>query len=206
MKAKEIFEVCHARYRGLREWLTDSTGSVRSIALDTPSSGYQWRPDRARACEYIADFERIGRHVLRRPEWKGRLKLFEICFLRGMEYRRAVSLVGVFIFLVSVYRLLPNTPITVAAETGLPGLALFYGGLVRARNVMSVLMHCFTIACLVSVLWLVCGYALAFGDGGAANAWIGGPSSVHASSSPGTRGLRCSATRAGGAGWCCSPR
>jgi hypothetical protein len=95
VKAKEIFEVCHGRYRGLREWLADSTGSVRSIALDTPSSGYQWRPDRARACEYIADFERIGRHALRRPEWKGRLKLFEICFLRGVEYRRAVSLVGV---------------------------------------------------------------------------------------------------------------
>jgi ammonium transporter, Amt family len=56
----------------------------------------------------------------------------------------------------------------------LPGLALFYGGLVRARNVMSVLMHCFTIASLVSVLWLVCGYSLAFGDGGAANGWIGG--------------------------------
>jgi hypothetical protein len=95
MKAKEIFEVCHARYRGLREWLTNSTGSVRSVALDTPSSGYHWRPDRARACEYIADFERIGRHALRRPEWKGRLKLFEVCFLRGTEYRRAVSLVGV---------------------------------------------------------------------------------------------------------------
>jgi ammonium transporter, Amt family len=56
----------------------------------------------------------------------------------------------------------------------LPGLALFYGGLVRARNVMSVLMHCFTIACLISVLWLACGYALAFGDGGQAQRWIGG--------------------------------
>ena len=56
----------------------------------------------------------------------------------------------------------------------LPGLALFYGGLVRAQNVLSVLMHCFTICCLASVLWLVVGYSLAFGDGGAANAWIGG--------------------------------
>ncbi len=56
----------------------------------------------------------------------------------------------------------------------LPGLALFYGGLVRAQNVLSVLMHCFTIACLASVLWLVCGYSLAFGDGGAFNSWIGG--------------------------------
>ncbi|WP_170599640.1 ammonium transporter [Ruegeria arenilitoris] len=48
----------------------------------------------------------------------------------------------------------------------LPGLALFYGGLVRARNVLSVFMHCFTIACLMSVLWLVAGYSIAFGDGG----------------------------------------
>lgn len=49
MKAKDVFEVCHRRYRGLREWLADSTGAVRSIALDTPSNGYQWRPDRAPA-------------------------------------------------------------------------------------------------------------------------------------------------------------
>ncbi|WP_170424421.1 ammonium transporter [Ruegeria arenilitoris] len=48
----------------------------------------------------------------------------------------------------------------------LPGLALFYGGLVRARNVLSVFMHCFSIACLVSILWLVAGYSIAFGDGG----------------------------------------
>ena len=95
MKAAEIFEVCHARYRGLRDWLADSTGSVRALDLDTPSSGYQWRPERARASEYVADFERIGRHALRRPEWKGRLKLFEIYFLNGVEYRRAISLVGV---------------------------------------------------------------------------------------------------------------
>jgi Amt family ammonium transporter len=47
----------------------------------------------------------------------------------------------------------------------LPGLALFYGGLVRARNVLSVFMQCFGIACLVSVLWLAFGYSIAFGDG-----------------------------------------
>lgn len=45
----------------------------------------------------------------------------------------------------------------------LPGLALFYGGLVRARNVLSVFMHCFAIAALMSVLWLVAGYSIAFG-------------------------------------------
>jgi hypothetical protein len=95
MKAADIFDVCHGRYRSLREWLKDRSGSVRALDLGSPSSGYQWRPDRARACEYIADFERIGRHALRRPEWKGRLKLFNVYFLRGADYRRAVRLVGV---------------------------------------------------------------------------------------------------------------
>ncbi len=52
----------------------------------------------------------------------------------------------------------------------LPGLALFYGGLVRSKNVLSVLMQCISIACLASVLWLAVGYSLAFGDG---NQWIG---------------------------------
>ncbi len=47
----------------------------------------------------------------------------------------------------------------------LPGLALFYGGLVRARNVLSVFMHCYAIACLMSVLWLALGYSIAFGSG-----------------------------------------
>ena len=48
----------------------------------------------------------------------------------------------------------------------LPGLALFYGGLVRARNVLSVFMHCYAIACLMSVVWFAVGYSIAFGDGG----------------------------------------
>ena len=55
----------------------------------------------------------------------------------------------------------------------LPGLALFYSGLVRAKNVLSVLMQCFAIACLVSVLWLVFVYGLAFGDGGTINKIVG---------------------------------
>jgi Amt family ammonium transporter len=54
----------------------------------------------------------------------------------------------------------------------LPGLALFYGGLVRAQNVLSVLMHCFAIACLASVLWVVLLYSLAFAPG--SSGWIGG--------------------------------
>ena len=56
----------------------------------------------------------------------------------------------------------------------MPGLALFYGGLVRARNVLSVLMHCAVICCVASILWLAVGFSLAFTDGGAANAVIGG--------------------------------
>ena len=47
----------------------------------------------------------------------------------------------------------------------LPGLSLFYGGLVRARNVLSVFMHCYAVACLMSVFWFAFGYSIAFGDG-----------------------------------------
>jgi len=57
----------------------------------------------------------------------------------------------------------------------LPGLALFYGGLVRTKNVLSVLMQCFAIGGVASILWLVVGYSLAFGEG---NAWIGDFSKV----------------------------
>ncbi len=54
-----------------------------------------------------------------------------------------------------------------------PGLSLFYGGLVRSKNVLSVLMQCFAITCGASVIWLAFGYSLAFGDGGSLNNWIG---------------------------------
>ncbi len=57
----------------------------------------------------------------------------------------------------------------------LPGLALFYGGLVRRKNILSILMQCFAIAGISSVLWLMLGYSLAFGEG---NAWIGDFSKV----------------------------
>jgi ammonium transporter, Amt family len=53
----------------------------------------------------------------------------------------------------------------------LPGLALFYAGLVRTKNVLSVLMQCFAITCVVTLAWLVCGYSIAFGEG---NAFWGG--------------------------------
>jgi Amt family ammonium transporter len=62
----------------------------------------------------------------------------------------------------------------------LPGLALFYGGLVRSRNVLSVLMQCFALCCAVSVVWFACAYSLAFTDsvggviGGLGKAWLSG--------------------------------
>ena len=56
----------------------------------------------------------------------------------------------------------------------LPGLALFYAGLVRTKNVLSVLMQCFAITCVVTLAWVVVAYSIAFGDGGGANAWWGG--------------------------------
>ena len=55
----------------------------------------------------------------------------------------------------------------------LPGLGLFYAGLVQAKNVLSVLMHCIAIACLMSILWVVAGYSLAFTEG---NGFLGGTS------------------------------
>jgi len=56
----------------------------------------------------------------------------------------------------------------------IPGLALFYAGMVRSKNVLSVLMQCFAITALMSILWTFWGYSLAFEDGGGANAFIGG--------------------------------
>ena len=53
----------------------------------------------------------------------------------------------------------------------LPGLALFYGGLVKSKNILSVLMQCIAIACLASLLWLAVGYSLAFSEG---SQWVGG--------------------------------
>lgn len=57
----------------------------------------------------------------------------------------------------------------------LPGLALFYGGLVRSKNILSVLMQCFSITCVASLLWMVAGYSMAFSEG---NAFVGGLSNL----------------------------
>ncbi|MEE8495948.1 MAG: ammonium transporter [Xanthomonadales bacterium] len=56
----------------------------------------------------------------------------------------------------------------------IPGLSLFYAGMVRSKNVLSVMMQCFAITALMTVLWVIYGYNLAFGDGGSMNAFWGG--------------------------------
>ncbi len=58
----------------------------------------------------------------------------------------------------------------------IPGLALFYGGMVRKKNVLTILMQCFATTCIVTVLWMLIGYSLAFTDGGGLNAYLGGAS------------------------------
>ena len=59
-----------------------------------------------------------------------------------------------------------------------PGLALFYGGLVRAKNMLSVLTQVFVITAIVSVIWVIYGYSLAFTDGGSVNSFVGGLSKM----------------------------
>ena len=53
----------------------------------------------------------------------------------------------------------------------IPGLVLFYGGMVRKKNVLATVMQCFSVCCLVSVVWMIAAYSLAFAEG---NAFIGG--------------------------------
>ena len=60
----------------------------------------------------------------------------------------------------------------------LPGLSLFYAGLVRSKNVLSVMMQCFAITCLVSLLWLAGVYSFSFADGGEWQSVIGGASKL----------------------------
>lgn len=60
----------------------------------------------------------------------------------------------------------------------IPGLALFYGGMVRKKNVLATAMQSFSVACLITIIWMVCGYSLAFKHGGFANPVIGGLSSA----------------------------
>ena len=57
-----------------------------------------------------------------------------------------------------------------------PGLALFYGGMVRKKNVLSIIMQCFATTCIVTVAWMVLGYSWAFTDGGGMQSYLGGMS------------------------------
>src|SRR3989337_3096995 len=58
----------------------------------------------------------------------------------------------------------------------IPGLALFYGGMVRQKKVLSIVMQCFATTCIVTVVWMVIGYSLAFTDGGGMQSYLGGMS------------------------------
>jgi ammonium transporter, Amt family len=60
----------------------------------------------------------------------------------------------------------------------IPGLALFYGGLVRAKNMLSVLTQVFAVFAMIAILWVIYGYSLAFTDGGSMNSFIGGLSKM----------------------------
>ena len=60
----------------------------------------------------------------------------------------------------------------------IPGLALFYGGMVRKKNVLAIVMQCFAITCIVTIVWMVIGYSLAFTDGGGMQKYLGGMSQV----------------------------
>lgn len=96
-----------------------------------------------------------------------------------MLVRRILLFFAVFLFPVIGYAESPDTGDTAWILTAtalvlfmtLPGLSLFYGGLVRSKNVLSVLMQCFAIGCAASLLWFVVAYSLAFADG---SAFIGG--------------------------------
>ena len=58
----------------------------------------------------------------------------------------------------------------------IPGLALFYGGMVRKKNILTIVMQCFATTCIVTVLWMVIGYSWAFTDGGGMQKYLGGMS------------------------------
>ena len=103
--------------------------------------------------------------------------------------RKNIWLIGLLIFVLPVVALAEDvlnsgdtswmlTATALVLFMTIPGLSLFYAGLVRSKNVLSVLMQCFTITCLASLVWLVFGYSLAFGDGGAMNNWVGGFSNL----------------------------
>src|SRR3954463_7125600 len=110
-----------------------------------------------------------------------------LAFIKGEEFRMHKSWLAVPFLVHTPLALAADPPKLDGANTAwmivatalvlfmtLPGLALFYAGLVRAKNVLSILMQCFAITCVVTLAWIAVGYSIAFGDGGPSNAWYGG--------------------------------
>ena len=101
-------------------------------------------------------------------------------------YKTTFFLIGLLVFPNSVFANELNAANTTWVLTStalvlfmtLPGLSLFYAGLVRSKNVLSVLMQCFAITCLVSILWLAGVYSFIFADGGSLQKFIGGTSKI----------------------------
>ncbi len=93
-RAREVFDACWARYRAARR-VTLPTSMLSAKRQMTEPAGFQWRPRKARAAEYVADFELCGRRALDRPHWEGHRKLFETYYLQMVPYRKAVRRLGV---------------------------------------------------------------------------------------------------------------
>src|SRR3954466_14643318 len=105
-----------------------------------------------------------------------------LAFIKGEEFRMHKSWLAVPLLVHTPLALAADPPKLDGANTAwmivatalvlfmtLPGLALFYAGLVRAKNVLSVLMQCFAITCVVTLTWLALGYSLTFRRGRAGN-------------------------------------
>lgn len=107
------------------------------------------------------------RHVA--PSKVGTLPILFLCLISPPSAAEAINSASTSWILTATGLLLFVT---------IPGLALFYGGLVRTRNALSAIFPCFAIAALVSILWLVCGYSLAFTSSGDPSFFIGGFSRI----------------------------
>jgi Amt family ammonium transporter len=101
---------------------------------------------------------------------------------------KLVGSLGLALFLLPVMAMAADAPPTLSSgDTAwmltstllvlmmtIPGLSLFYAGMVRSKNALSVMMQCFAITCLVTLIWVLYGYSMAFGDGGSMNSFVGG--------------------------------
>ena len=102
---------------------------------------------------------------------KSKLMLIGICTLVVMSVPRTVWAQGEALNSGDTAWMLTSSVLVLFMT--IPGLSLFYAGLVRTKNVLSVMMQCFAITCLVTILWTLYAYGLAFGDGGGLNAFVG---------------------------------